>query len=284
MIYAISAATGHFGQAAVKTLTKLVDPKDIVIIARNKEKAEKLYPDLTVRVASYDEAATMQAALKGVDRLLFISSQPGGEVSRADQHRNVVEAIKASRLSFVAYTSFPDAQNSVSALAADHALTEKLLAASGVKHAFLRNNWYLENETSFITASGETPAIYWAKGKAGWALEHEYAEAAAKVLIGDFDQEIFEFAGPARSYAELGEAVKAVDSSVQVVELSHQEYVEALEKSGLSHELATLYASFELPIDNGSLDEASDDLPKVLGHELTPLGDAIRAIRANSQS
>lgn len=160
MIYAISAVTGHFGQAAVNYLRQIVDAKDIVIIARNEAKAQKLFPDLTVRVGSYDDVASMKSALAGVDRLLFISSQPGGEVARDQQHRNVVEAIKASKVSFVAYTSFPDAQNSVSDLAVDHALTERLLQTSGVKHAFLRNNWYLENETSFVTASGDVPAIY----------------------------------------------------------------------------------------------------------------------------
>lgn len=65
--------------------------------------------------------------------------------------------------------------------------------------------------------------------------------------------------------------------------MSHDDYVKALENSGLDHNLATLYASFQLPIDNGSLEEDSMDLPRVLGHELTPLGDAIREIRVNSQ-
>ncbi|CCI86836.1 NAD(P)H-binding protein [Lactobacillus gigeriorum] len=283
MIYAISAATGHFGQAAVNYLRQIVDAKDIVIIARNEAKAQKLFPDLTVRVGSYDDAASMKSALAGVDRLLFISSQPGGEVARDQQHRNVVEAIKASKVSFVAYTSFPDAQNSVSDLAVDHALTERLLQTSGVKHAFLRNNWYLENEISFVTASGDVPAIYWASGKAGWALEREYAEAAVKVLTGNYDQEVFEFAGVSRSYAELGDALVAVDATAKVKKLSHDDYVKALENSGLDHNLATLYASFQLPIDNGSLEEDSIDLPRVLGHELTPLGDAIREIRVNSQ-
>ena len=44
MIYAISAATGHFGQAAVKYLRQTVDVKDIIVIARNEAKAQKLFP------------------------------------------------------------------------------------------------------------------------------------------------------------------------------------------------------------------------------------------------
>ncbi|KRL73772.1 hypothetical protein FC09_GL000556 [Lactobacillus delbrueckii subsp. indicus DSM 15996] len=50
--------------------------------------------------------------MAGVDKLLFISSLPGGAVTRADQHKNVVEAAKNAGVGYVAYTSFPKASES----------------------------------------------------------------------------------------------------------------------------------------------------------------------------
>ena len=45
MKYAVTAATGNFGQAAVKTLSELTDKSNIVVIARNQEKTNKLFPN-----------------------------------------------------------------------------------------------------------------------------------------------------------------------------------------------------------------------------------------------
>ena len=129
---------------------------------------------IEIRQADYGDEAAVEKALAGVDKLLFISSQPGGAVTRADQHKNVVEAAKNAGVGYVTYTSFPKASESDNWLAADHKLTEKLLKESGLKHSFLRNNWYLENEMTFL-ALGPANRIYWANNFAGWAPESEYA-------------------------------------------------------------------------------------------------------------
>lgn len=117
MKYAITAATGHFGQLAYHYLRELVDEKDIVLIVRNQEKAKALFGSADIREADYDDAEALTRAFAGVDRVLFISSQPGGPVPRATQHQNVIDAMVANHVSFVAYTSFIQADKSVSALA-----------------------------------------------------------------------------------------------------------------------------------------------------------------------
>ena len=280
MKYAVTAATGNFGLLAVNYLSKLVDQKDIIVIARNKQKAQQLFPDFEIRKGNYDSAEEMTDALKGIDRVLFISSQPGGPVERNVQHQNVVSALQKNHVSFVAYTSFANAQSSKTALAADHKLTEKLIEEADIPHSFLRNNWYLENEAGFFE-SGKTrqKAIYWAGNKAGWALEREYAEAAAKVLTSEKPQAIYEFSGKAVTYEVLGEALnKVLAQPCDVAQVSKQEYTLDLENQGLDNQTAALYASFQDPIDNGSLSETSSDLQNVLGRELTTLSDGIKEI------
>lgn len=280
MKYAVTAATGNFDQAAVKALSELTDKENIFVIARNKEKAEKLFPGFQIREGNYDDVDSMTDALNGIDRVLFISSQPGGKVSRDVQHKNVVQALQNANVGFVAYTSFPDAQNSVSALAADHKLTENLIEKAGINHAFLRNNWYLEDEIAFLQmgANGDS-ASYWADGNAGWALEREFAEAAAKVLVADNTKDVYEFAGPMKTYEALGAALQeATGKKLAIKQISKDDYTKLLAAGGLDDATAALFAGFQDPIQEGSLDHASTDLADVLGHPTLDLKDAIKEI------
>lgn len=280
MKYAVTAATGNFGQNAVKDLAAKVGAENVVVIARNTDKAQKLFPDYEVRQGDYGDQASMTTALNGIDKALFISSQPGGEVARDQQHRNVVAALKNAGVAFVAYTSFPDAQNSASALAADHKLTENLIKDAGIAHAFLRNNWYLEDEIAFLqNGAHNQTAAYWADGNAGWALESEYAQGAVNVLTADDPKEVYEFAGPMKTYEDLGQALKeATGNDFAVKQISKDDYIKALVASGLDEGTAAMFASFQDPIANGSLDHASDDLADVLGHQPAALADAIKTI------
>ncbi|MEX0381570.1 NAD(P)H-binding protein [Leuconostoc sp. MS02] len=284
MKYAITAATGHFGQLAYHYLQELVDVKDIVVIARNLEKARALFAGADIREADYDDTDSMTRALAGVDRVLFISSQPGGPVPRETQHQNVIDALVANNVSFVAYTSFAKADQSISALASDHLATEHALAASGLSNSLLRNNWYLENEMGFITAGASQHATsYWATGRAGWALEREYAEAAVKVLVSDAPKAIYEFSGSVNDYEALGLALaQATEEKITVTKETLTEHIATLEKGGLPHDLAAMFASFQSPTDEGSLYVISTDLPDILGRDLTPLPAALQEILARS--
>lgn len=282
MKYAVTAATGRLGSKVIDNLVKLVGSENVIAIARNKEKAEKILPSsVEIRTADYTNKNQLVAAFHGVDRVLFISSQPGQEVSRAQQHTTVVEALREAHVAFVAYTSFPNAPHATYALADDHKLTEKLLSESGLTHSVIRNNWYLENDLSFLQAGLSGATSYWANGRTGWALEAEYAEGAARVLVADNPQPVYEFGGELRTYAQLGEELnKALREhgkpSAQVEQISRADYEAQLMKvAGVDASTAALFASFQEPANSGSLDVASRDLPEVLGHELTPMPEAI---------
>lgn len=281
--YAITGVTGKFGQTAIKTLSQLRSSDEIVALARNTDKAKNLVPDgIEVRKGDYTDVASLTESLKGVDKLLFISSQPGGQVTREQQHLNVVKAAENAGIKFIAYTSFPHANTSTTPLAADHKATEVAIEKTGIKHSFLRNNWYLENEIASIKGAlaGNSFVYSAADGHAGWALEREYAEAAAKVLVLDSPKDIYEFAGPSNTYADLAENVAQVsDHKFDVLSVSDADYTAGLESSGLDAGTAALVTSFQTLIRDGNLDENTDDLVTVLGHDLVTLPDAIKEIK-----
>jgi NAD(P)H dehydrogenase (quinone) len=276
--YAITGVTGHFGQAAVKVLAQLVPANDIVALARNTEKAQGIVPaGVTVRPGDYTKPEQLRESLAGVDRLLFISSQPGAAMPRTEQHENVVNAAKAAGVQFIAYTSFPHAATNDMPLAADHKLTEQLIKESGLQYAFLRNNWYLQNEAATLNAAAAGHDFVYSAGagKAGWALEREYAEGAVKVLVMDKPQPVYEFAGQARTYKDLADAMTG-DFKVQSVD--DAAYKQGLLAAGLDEGTADLVTGFQAMIRAGQLDENTTDLPDVLGHALTPIADAIKEV------
>ncbi|WP_099974032.1 SDR family oxidoreductase [Lactobacillus terrae] len=282
MKYAITTATGKFGKNAVKELSQLVDLENIVAIVRNPEKAQKLLPEgIEIRQADYSSESELSKALSGVDRLLFISSQPGGEVARIDQHRNVVNAAKSAGVKFVAYTSFPKADVAKNPLASDHRETEKLIKDAGFSYSFLRNNWYLENEIGTINkALNGNPFVYSAgDGKAGWTLERNYSEAAAKVLASDNTKDIYEFAGTAITYGEMAKALQEVSGvNFDIEQVSDEQYINGLKESGLDEGTALLVTSFQTMIREGGLDGNDADITEVLGRSIEPLSEQLKEL------
>jgi len=276
--YAVTGATGHFGQNALKELVKLVPATDVIALARNTQKAESMVPEgVEVRTGDYTDGDQLTESLKDIDRLLFISSQPGGPVARLTQHQNVVKAAENAGVGYIAYTSFPHADKATVSLAADHKETEKLIQASGMKYSFLRNNWYLENDAAGLKAATKgNEFIYSAgDGKVGWALESEYSEAAAKVLAAKETKAVYEFAGESRTYAELA---ATVSGNFKVTSLTDTEYSKLLKDSGMDEGTIGVIISIQDLIADGALFEETTDFPDVLGHNLVPISEAIKTV------
>lgn len=277
-IYAITAATGNFGQTAVATLRKHVADDQIIIIARNLKKAKTMYPTLEVRHGDYADKASMTQALAGVNKVLFISS--GDLNDRTTQHQNVVAALKEKHVDYVAYTSYPHIKTATAPLAADHKATEQMLEQSGIAHSFLRNNWYLENEMGKIKAAKATHTLtFWGKGKTAWVPEANLATAAALVLVSGAPKSIYEFGGVPISYPQLAELLSIVaNEKISAKQVSRNDAIAAMVTSGLSQELASIYASFDMPNDSGDLAHDDDDLTKVLGHAPSDILATLKAL------
>src|SRR4029079_17891679 len=142
--YAVTGATGKLGRLVLDELLQKTDAANIVALARDPTTLQA-YDQLgvDVRKADYDDPASVEAALQGVDRVLLISGNAVGQRER--QHGAVIEAAKKAGVSYLAYTSVLNAQNSKLLMAPEHKITENLLAQSGLNYDLLRMPWYSEN-------------------------------------------------------------------------------------------------------------------------------------------
>ena len=229
MRIAVTGATGHLGGLVIDQLeARGVAVSDIVAIVRNEEKAQKLASrGISVAVASYEDKQALTDALSGVDRLVFVSASEVGK--RIEQHANIVDAASAAGVSFIAYTSLLNLDDSELFLAPEHVATEKMLANSGIAHANLRNGWYWENYASALETGAALGKFFSAAGEAkvSGAARKDYAEAAAVVVTTEGHAgKTYELAGaPALTYPEIAAQVgEVLGKDVEYVNLTVEDY------------------------------------------------------------
>ena len=93
--YAVTGATGKLGRLVLNELLLQTNPSDIVALARDPSSlADYAMKGIDVRPADYDDADSLKAALKGVDRVLLISGNAVGQRER--QHGAVLDSARAS--------------------------------------------------------------------------------------------------------------------------------------------------------------------------------------------
>ncbi|MCU7712691.1 SDR family oxidoreductase [Priestia sp. JV24] len=278
----VTGATGKLGTKVVDTLLKTVPANQLAVSVRNPEKAEGLQVQgVDVRQGDFDRPETLDAAFKGIDRLLLISAD-GDNETRIRQHTNAVAAAERAGVKFIAYTSIVNAQESKNFLAPTHQATEEAILKTGISYSFLRNNWYLENEISSI--QGVLAGAPWVtsagNGKVGWALQQDYAEAAATVLSGNgHENTIYELSGKLLSQDELASALSSVlrkEVSVQLVD--DATYADIMKGAGVPDFLIPMLVDIQKGIREGTLEIESNDFEKLLGRPATPINEGLTQI------
>lgn len=288
MAILVTGASGNLGGHVVAALLERgVAASDIVAGVRTPEKAGPL-ADLGVRVSplNYAEPATIEASLRGVDRVLLISGSEVG--SRFAGHRNVIDAARKAGVAKFVYTSAPKATSADYALAAEHRATEEAIAAAGLPAVIVRNNWYHENYTQDVLGAAASGVIAAAagQGRVASASRRDYAEAAAAVLTeeGHLGQ-VYELAGDvAWTYDELAAAASEVlGRDVAYLAQTADQKQSQLEQFGLPADVAQFIVGIDLAIAEGVLADTDGTLARLIGRPTTPLVDGLRAAVAQSQ-
>lgn len=276
---AVTGATGQLGRLVIQALLSKVPAAEVVALARDPDKAADLAAQgVQVRQADYDQPATLNTALAGVDKLLLISSSELGR--RLPQHRAVIEAAQRAGLQLLAYTSLLRADQSPLGLAPEHVETEALIRASGLPYVLLRNGWYSENYTASIPAALAHGALQGCSqsGAIASAARADYAEAAAVVLTTeDQAMRVYELAGDsAYTLAELAaEITRQSGKPVVYTDLAEEAYKSALLGVGLPEGIAELLANSDACAAKGALMDERHELSRLIGRPTTPIAVSV---------
>jgi len=278
--YVITGATGHLGRLVVQELlSRGVPAGDITATGRDITKVKDL-ADRGVRVLAidYDDPASLDAAFRGADRILLVStSEPG---RRAQQHENAIDAAVRAGAGLLAYTSIANAGTTSMRLAAEHQATEAALRASGLTYVLLRNSWYVENYTAQVPAILQRGSLAGSAGdgRVSAATRADYAAAAAAVLTGDGHAgQAYELGGDeAFTLAELAAEIGAqAGQPVGYLDLPEDEYARLLTSTGLPEAGAVIMADADRGLARGDLFVDSGHLRQLIGRPTTTLRDAV---------
>ena len=277
---AITGASGQLGRLVIDELLTTTPASEITALVRTPESISDLAErGITVRQADYNEPGTLIEALKGIKKLLLISSSEVGQ--RAQQHQNVINAAKENGIGLIAYTSILHADTSPLGLAEEHRATEAILSESGIPFALLRNGWYNENYTAGIPAALQLGTLYGCAGDGliASAARADYAAAAAKVItLNNQGGKIYELSGDkAYTLAELAaEISQQTRKEIGYVNLPEADYASALEQAGLPAPLAHMLADSDTGASQGGLYDKSQTLSGLIGRSTTTIAESVK--------
>jgi uncharacterized protein YbjT (DUF2867 family) len=274
MTLGITGATGHIGGATARLLAE--EGVSLRLLVRDPSRAPEL-PGAEVHQAAYGDPGCVDA-LAGVDTLLMVSGAESDD--RVGEHRAFVSAAVEAGVRHLVYTSFVGASDSAGfLLGRDHGATEDIIRGSGLRHTFLRDNFYAEVFPFFADENGaiKGPA---GSGRVAAVSRQDVAEVAA-VVLRDPDAHAgvtYDLTGPenvtldevAAVLTELtGRPHTFLDETMDEARASRAHY-------GAPSWLGDAWISTYTAIRDGELEHVSDDVPRLLGRPATPFADAVR--------
>ncbi|WP_165368019.1 NAD(P)H-binding protein [Phytoactinopolyspora endophytica] len=154
---AVTGSSGSLGGQVVRLLA--ADGRhQVVALARRTVTHE---PDdlVTSRYAEYTDLDSLRSALRGVDVLVFVSSD-GDAAKMMIHHQNVVRAAADSEVAHIVYLSGIDADTaSPFCYAYTNGYTEGLIASSGCAFSIARASIYTEFFASFLRSARESGEV-----------------------------------------------------------------------------------------------------------------------------
>jgi NAD(P)H dehydrogenase (quinone) len=266
---AITGASGHLGKATLEFLLTKTNPDSLVALVRNPDKVTDFAAKgVSVRAGDYDDPSTFVTSLTGVNTLLLISSNALGE-QRVRQHTDVINAAKEAGVQHIFYTSAPNpSPNALFVPAIDHFLTEKALQESGLTYTIFRNNLYLDLLPMVVGDAAQSGKLYFpaGKGKTGFVLRADIAEALANALISDgHENKIYEIGSPITySFTDIATALGQDGNKVDYIDIPGSAYEAELAKH-LPAPAVKIYAGMAAGIKNDDFNMPDTALETLLG-------------------
>jgi NAD(P)H dehydrogenase (quinone) len=281
MTIVVTGATGQLGGLVVKHLLDRVSASEITGTVRDLGKAAKLSQEsgISLRQGDFDRPETLPYAFDGADKLLIISTN-GDTATRLRQHTAAVSAAKQAGVGRIFYTSITAADTTKIMLADTHRPTEEVIKASGIPFAFLRNNWYFENDLGTIEAALSTGKIVTSSGQGKFApaTRDDFAHAAAAALtLNGQENSIYELGNiTSYGYADWAEAIsQASGKKISHLESTPDEVSSTLIGAGAPKERAEIVVDFYAAVKRNELDVSTSDLEELIGKPPTSLAEFV---------
>ncbi|GAB2551689.1 SDR family oxidoreductase [Spirosoma aerophilum] len=280
----VTGATGQLGTATIQSLLKQRPPSEVAAFVRDENKAAALKErGVSIRVGTYDDTASLDAAMQGVDKVLLIAGTD--EDNRLRQHQNVVDAAERAGVSAIAYTSrtLKDRSTMANSLMEGHFQTEDYIMASGLTYIIFRNVLYMDAIPQFAGPAVFDTGIHLpaGQGKVPFALRVELGEAMANALAANGrGSKVYQLTGSeAWSFADVAAALSDLSGkTVSYTPAEPSTFESQLKGRGVPDLIVQRVIGFLTDIKNGQEDEVSPDMENLLGRKPTLLHDGLKIL------
>lgn len=287
----VTGASGQLGRGVIRYLldTYEIPPARIIATTRNPESlADLAASGVVVRAADFNDAASLETAFKGADKVLIIST---GDLDlksgrRLKQHENAVAAAKNAGVSHLLYTSMPNPEPVSPVLFADdHYSTEQAIKGSGIPYTIFRNGWYQENLFLALPHAIASGRWYTSAGEgriAHGARDDMAAAIAAGLASGSTDSKTYTLTGPhAYTTAEIAALVSEVTGKpLEVIQVPDEALTEGVKAAGVPEDFADVVVSFDVNTRSGRIAMVTDAIETLSGRKPQTLKQFLEANKA----
>lgn len=287
----VTGASGQLGRGVIRYLldTHKIPPARIIATTRNPQSlADLAASGVVVRAADFNDAASLETAFKGADKVLIIST---GDLDlksgrRLKQHENAVAAAKNAGVSHLLYTSMPNPEPVSPVLFADdHYSTEQAIKGSGLPYTIFRNGWYQENLFLALPHAIASGRWYTSAGEgriAHGARDDMAAAIAAGLASGSTDSMTYTLTGPhAYTTAEIAALVSEVTGKpLEVIQVPDEALTEGVKAAGVPEDFADVVVSFDVNTRSGRIAMVTDAIETLSGRKPQTLKQFLEANKA----
>jgi NAD(P)H dehydrogenase (quinone) len=285
MTIVVSGASGQLGRLVAEQLLGLLSSEEVILVTRTPDLLTEFAAlGCDVRYGNFDEAASLQSAFSGGDRLLLISTNTIGR--RVEQHRAALRSAEQAGIKHVVYTSStkPVAGHPIGQAVDENRETEYLVRSGGLAFTVLRNAPYAELQVplgavsvaygKLVTNAGD--------GRVAPISRSDCAAAAVAVLTGDGHAgRTYEITGPeALTQTDIARVLTDVTGRpVKVVATGDRRLMWGLGRLGTPKPMARAIVDLGIATREGYFDIVDSAFEQLTGRPARGLREVLLAHR-----
>ena len=279
-MYAITGASGKLGSHVADQLLDRLPAGQVGLGSRRPDRLALFAArGAETMSADFDDPKSLARLFAGRRVALIISGDATNDRRRV-QHKVAFQAARAAGVERIVYTSFtnPSALSHFT-VAASHAESEDMLRSLGVPFTILRNNLYAENIMIEAARTSGVMAQHGSLGKVAYIGYRDVAAATVGAIIQEeHANRVHEITGPiAVDHFQIAAKLSEVwQREIKVVELSLDDYAEALVQRGLPEFIVEVLTSLHAAIAAGEYAGVSSDAARLAGRPIEPIEDFLR--------
>jgi uncharacterized protein YbjT (DUF2867 family) len=278
----ITGATGSNGQELVRQLAAAGQP--VRALVRNAAKGASLKgPNVELAVGDFDQPASLDAALQGVDKAFLLT--PVAEPFVQWQSAFIDAARRAGVRHLVKFSGMGAKPGADSELLRLHAQTDDLLRQSGVPFTILQPNSFHQNMlTSAASIKAQGKFYLPLKNAAQSTVDiRDINAVAARVLTSPgHEGKVYVITGPeALTLQQAAETLSAVlGRKIDYVDVPLAAAADGMRRSGMPEWSVGVVAELLGYFASGAAATVTDTVPRLLGRPAISFGQFVKDHRA----